>query len=84
MVVSPLTLKKNWTKAEIIRLFNYSANARRTGWAYPETSLSGKSLQRVVTDIAGIIDESSLTRRSTRPRLQAGLAASRWRPSGGG
>ena len=41
MIVSPLTLKKRWTKAAVIRPFNESENARRLGAAYPETSLSG-------------------------------------------
>jgi len=31
MIVSPLTLKKRWTKSAVIRLFNESENARRVG-----------------------------------------------------
>jgi hypothetical protein len=54
MAVSPLTIKKRWTKLEIIRLFNQSANARRTGEAYPETRLSSRSVLRVVTEIAAL------------------------------
>lgn len=68
MTVSPLTIKKRWTKSEIIRLFNLSANARRTGQTYPEASLSNKSVQRVVADIAALVDEGHRRRRSTRPR----------------
>jgi carboxylesterase type B len=51
-IVSPLTFKKRWTKSSVIRLFNESENARRIGLAYPETSLSGKSVSRIITDVA--------------------------------
>lgn len=71
MAVSPLTIKKRWTKFEIIRLFNQSANARRMGEAYPETRLSSRSVSRVVTDIAALINRNSLTKASTRPPKSA-------------
>jgi hypothetical protein len=35
MIVSPLTLKKRWTKLAIIRLFNESQNARHIGGPIP-------------------------------------------------
>ena len=54
IIVSPLTLKKRWTKAAIVRLFNESENARRLGATYPETSLSGKTLTRIITDVAAL------------------------------
>ncbi len=54
MIVSPLTLKKRWTKSAVIRLFNESENARRIGAAYPERSLSGKTLTRIITDVAAL------------------------------
>jgi hypothetical protein len=54
MIVSPLTFKKRWTKSAVIRLFNESENARRIGVAYPETSLSGKSVSRIITDVAAL------------------------------
>ncbi|MBI1993722.1 MAG: hypothetical protein HYS67_04785 [Deltaproteobacteria bacterium] len=54
MIVSPLTLKKRWTKSEIIRLFNESENARRIGGAYPESSVSGKTLTRIIADVAAL------------------------------
>lgn len=53
-IVSPLTLKKRWTKSAVIRLFNESQNARRIGGAYPDTSLSRKSLTRIITDVAAL------------------------------
>ena len=71
-VVSPLTLKKRWTKAEIIRLFNESEAARRRGQVYPETSLRSKSLQRIIAEIAGLAARSSRITRFTPPRGQSG------------
>jgi hypothetical protein len=52
MIVSPLTFKKRWTKSAVIRLFKKSENARRIGVVYPEISLSGKSVSRIITDVA--------------------------------
>jgi len=37
-----------------IRVPGISENARRIGEAYPETSLSGKSLGRIITDVAAL------------------------------
>jgi hypothetical protein len=54
MVVSPLTLKKRWRKLAVIRLYNESQNARRIGGTYPETALSGKSLARIIRDVAAL------------------------------
>jgi hypothetical protein len=54
MIVSPLSFKKRWTKSAVIRLFNESENARRIGVAYPEMSLSGKSVSRIITDVAAL------------------------------
>jgi hypothetical protein len=58
MAVSPLTIKKRWTKFEIIQLFNRSPNARRMEEAYLETRLSNRPVSRVVTDIAALINGS--------------------------
>jgi len=54
IIVSPLTLKKRWTKSAVIRLFNESENARRIGGKYPETSLSGKTLTRIISEVAAL------------------------------
>jgi len=54
MVISPLALKKRWRKLEIIRLYNESQNARRIGGTYPETVLSGRSLARIISDVAAL------------------------------
>lgn len=54
MVVSPLTLKKRWRKLAVIRLYNESQNARRIGGTYLETALSGRSLARIIRDVAAL------------------------------
>ena len=58
-IVSPLTLKKTWTKAAVIRLFNESQNARRIGVVYPETALSNKSLIRIIAEVAALAAHAS-------------------------
>ena len=58
-IVSPLTLKKRWTKAAVIRLFNESQNARRIGGVYPETSLSNKTLIRIIAEVAALAAHGS-------------------------
>jgi hypothetical protein len=70
MIVSPLTLKKRWTKSAIIRLFNESENARRIGVAYPETSLSGKSVSRIITDVAALAAYATPNRPLQRTRVR--------------
>ena len=58
-IVSPLTLKKRWTKAAVIRLFNESQNARRIGGVYPEISLSNKTLIRIIAEVAALAAHGS-------------------------
>ncbi len=55
MVLSPLTVKKRWTKKEIVELFNNSETARQAGLEYPLKSLSSKRLDRVIGEIASLI-----------------------------
>ena len=51
--ISPLTMKKRWNKAAIINLYN---NARGPACpAYPTTSLSNKSLEKVISDIVELL-----------------------------
>ena len=70
MIVSPLTLKKRWRKSAVIRLFNESESARRIGVAYPETSLSGKSLSRIITDVAALAAHATPNRPLQRTRAR--------------
>ncbi|MET0943375.1 MAG: hypothetical protein ABWY13_18650 [Mesorhizobium sp.] len=53
MAISPLTLKKRWTKAAIIDLYNNAKGPGRP--AYPTTSLGNKSLEKVVRDIVELL-----------------------------
>jgi len=73
MIVSPLTLKKRWTKSAVIRLFNESENARRIGGAYPKTSLSGKTLMRIIVDVAALAAYA----KPNRPRQRIGIRDTR-------
>jgi len=57
-IVSSLTLNRRWTKAAVIRLFNESQNARRTGVVYPESSLSTKTLRRIIAEVAALAAHS--------------------------
>ncbi len=54
-IVSPLTLKKRWTKAAVIRLFNESDNARRIGAVYSEAFIPRRSLARIISDVALLV-----------------------------
>ncbi len=52
MVISPLTLKKRWTKREIIKLFNERKNIELgEGKKYSEKSLSAKRLDKIILDL---------------------------------
>ena len=52
MVISPLTLKKRWTKREIIKLFNERENIELAeGKKYSEKSLSAKRLGMIISDL---------------------------------
>ncbi len=84
MVVSPLTLKKRWRKLAVVHLYNESQNARRIGRTYPETALSGRSLARIIADVAALAALSKPNMRVSGPRFAsrphldaAGLDASR-------
>lgn len=53
MAFSPLTLKKRWTKAAIIDLYNKAKGPGRP--EYPATSLGNKTLEKVVADIVELL-----------------------------
>lgn len=54
-IVSPLTLKKRWKKIDVIRLFNGSDNARRSGAAYPEAYIPRWPLVRIIAEVAALV-----------------------------
>jgi hypothetical protein len=52
MMISPLTIKKRWTKLEIIKLFNERENVEvGEGKKYSEKSLSAKCLEKIISDL---------------------------------
>ena len=53
--VSPLTLKKHWTKKEVIAMYNGSDVARKLGGQYSERSLSAKRFDKILSDIVSLI-----------------------------
>lgn len=56
MAISPLTLRRRWTKMAIIELYNRSKGPGRPD--YPTTSLGNKSLEKVVKDIVELLATS--------------------------
>lgn len=54
-VISPLALRKRWSKSEIIALYNdrKNSNAQR----YEPASLSNRTLARVVADVVELLNE---------------------------
>lgn len=55
MLISPLTIKKRWTKREIIELFNERENWELAdGKMYSERSLSAKRLDKIIFDLVDL------------------------------
>jgi hypothetical protein len=55
MLVSPLTLKKQWTKKELISIFNCRKNVSSEAVQYSEKSLSSKRFERIFSDIVELL-----------------------------
>ncbi len=68
--LSPFTLKKRWTKKEVIAMFNGSTAARKLGGLYSERSLSAKRFDRILTDIVELIRATN--KSSERLNLSVG------------
>ena len=52
MIISPVTLKKRWTKKEFIALFNERKNLDLSnGEMYSEKSLSSKRVHKIIYDL---------------------------------
>ena len=88
MIVSPLTLKRRWTKIEVIRLFNESDDARRMGAVYPEAYVPRRSLERIIAEIAALAAYTKprrfggsgvATSEASRAKRRGGLSAGRTR-----
>ena len=57
-ILTPLTLKKRWTKLEIIRLFNDRKNKNPGNCQYSEKSLSSKRLVKIIYEIVELLDKT--------------------------
>jgi hypothetical protein len=55
MVLSPLTVKKRWTKKEVIQLFNNSNTAKQENKKYSSKSLSSKRFDRIISELVELI-----------------------------
>lgn len=59
--ISPLTLDKQWTKAQVIEMFNMSLNAQRGGLQYSQRSLANRRLAAVIRDVAELVMQAEQT-----------------------
>ena len=57
-VLSPLTIKKRWSKREVIHLYNQRTNRAKDDLLYSEKSLSSKRLDRIIREIADLLLEA--------------------------
>lgn len=55
MLVSPLTFKKQWTKKELISMFNSRKNLSSETAQYCEKTLSSKRFERIFADIVELL-----------------------------
>lgn len=58
MSVSPLTFKKQWSKKEIIAIYNGRKNSSSDGVRYSEKSLSSKRFERIFGEIVDLLLKS--------------------------
>jgi hypothetical protein len=63
MTISPLAVKKRWTKKEIVELYNAESGNADGRKPYPTKSLSNKPLDRVIWEIAYLVRTYGPTRR---------------------
>lgn len=55
LLITPLTIKKRWTKAEVVALYNGGKNADAP--EYRPGSLSNKGFERVVSELVQLLRE---------------------------
>jgi len=73
MIISPLTIKKRWTKLEIIKLFNERKNTELVeGKKYSEKSLSAKRLGKIISDLVDM-SSGSVKNKTTNRKQGASL-----------
>ena len=71
MFISPLAIKKKWTKLEIIKLFNERKNTELgEGKKYSEKSLSAKRLDKIISDLVEISSEPVKKKGTNRKYIE--------------
>ncbi|MFO7727071.1 MAG: hypothetical protein R6X11_01965 [Desulfonatronovibrio sp.] len=55
LTISPLAVKKKWTKKEVIALFNNSKTAKENELEYSMNLLSAKRYEKILYDIVNMI-----------------------------
>jgi hypothetical protein len=58
MVLAPGFFVRKWRKADIIRLFNESRNAKERGLRYPESVIPNRRLDAIINDLAALLARS--------------------------
>ncbi|HEX7407879.1 MAG TPA: hypothetical protein VF515_09550 [Candidatus Binatia bacterium] len=77
--VSPLVLKKNWTKTELLDLYRGSATGKRIGTPHSDKALFRKRLDALIQTVAALIDQGSRPKPiETDARRGRGSSPSRW------
>jgi hypothetical protein len=54
-VLSPMAVKKRWSKREVIHLYNQRKNVSENESPYSEKSLSSKRIDRIIREIADLL-----------------------------
>ena len=55
MIMSPLTLKKRWSKKEIVALFNGRKNRTSESSLYSDKSFSAKRFEKIFGDVVDLL-----------------------------
>jgi hypothetical protein len=62
-------MKKNWTKKQIIELFNHSETAKERNIQYSLKSISNKRLPIIVGDICNVLSHNISPQPSAKDRV---------------
>lgn len=67
MAVSPLVLKKRWTKAEILQLFRASATGKRIGNPREDKLLLRQRLDALILMVADLVEQGRRPNKPSEP-----------------
>lgn len=62
-LLSPVTMKRNWTKQEIITLYNERKNKQPDDEPYSSRSLSNKPKERIINEIVELLNKRRVRRK---------------------